>query len=159
MVCVFFFFKQKTAYEMRMSDWSSDVCASDLLTVRDGEALARAATPGGDGHLIRSLVQMDAPDHMKYRLLTQGWFMPKNLRIVENRIREIARETVEHMLSLGRECDFARDVAAHYPLRVIMDILGVPAEDEPRMLMLPQQLFGSTDQELNRGREIGRAHV
>src|SRR3546814_5720071 len=31
---VFFFFKQKTAYEMRISDWSSDVCSSDL----DGEA-------------------------------------------------------------------------------------------------------------------------
>src|SRR3546814_1014424 len=29
----FFFFKQKTAYEMRISDWSSDVCSSDLLTV------------------------------------------------------------------------------------------------------------------------------
>src|SRR3546814_6821614 len=29
--CVFFFFKQKTAYEMRISDWSSDVCSSDLL--------------------------------------------------------------------------------------------------------------------------------
>src|SRR3546814_12220903 len=31
--CYFFFFKQKTAYEMRMSDWSSDVCSSDLLVV------------------------------------------------------------------------------------------------------------------------------
>src|SRR3546814_10120351 len=31
--CFFFFFKQKTAYEMRISDWSSDVCSSDLLTV------------------------------------------------------------------------------------------------------------------------------
>src|SRR3546814_1197819 len=30
MIC-FFFFKQKTAYEMRMSDWSSDVCSSDLV--------------------------------------------------------------------------------------------------------------------------------
>src|SRR3546814_1357173 len=29
-VCVCFFFKQKTAYEMRISDWSSDVCSSDL---------------------------------------------------------------------------------------------------------------------------------
>src|SRR3546814_3909125 len=29
-VCFFFFFKQKTAYEMRISDWSSDVCSSDL---------------------------------------------------------------------------------------------------------------------------------
>src|SRR3546814_9016745 len=31
MVVFFFFFKQKTAYEMRISDWSSDVCSSDLL--------------------------------------------------------------------------------------------------------------------------------
>src|SRR3546814_6454553 len=30
---IFFFFKQKTAYEMRISDWSSDVCSSDLLRV------------------------------------------------------------------------------------------------------------------------------
>src|SRR3546814_4916534 len=29
-VCLFFFFKQKTAYELRISDWSSDVCSSDL---------------------------------------------------------------------------------------------------------------------------------
>src|SRR3546814_8212538 len=32
----FFFFKQKTAYEMRISDWSSDVCSSDLLSHRAG---------------------------------------------------------------------------------------------------------------------------
>src|SRR3546814_8239143 len=31
--CCFFFFKQKTAYEMRISDWSSDVCSSDLVLV------------------------------------------------------------------------------------------------------------------------------
>src|SRR3546814_1527072 len=33
----FFFFKQKTAYEMRISDWSSDVCSSDLAIRREGE--------------------------------------------------------------------------------------------------------------------------
>src|SRR3546814_5592750 len=33
-MCVFFFFKQKTAYEMRISDWSSDVCSSDLVILR-----------------------------------------------------------------------------------------------------------------------------
>src|SRR3546814_10760484 len=31
MIVLFFFFKQKTAYEMRISDWSSDVCSSDLM--------------------------------------------------------------------------------------------------------------------------------
>src|SRR3546814_4871433 len=36
-VVFFFFFKQKTAYEMRISDWSSDVCSSDLHQPRDAE--------------------------------------------------------------------------------------------------------------------------
>src|SRR3546814_2906932 len=34
----FFFFKQKTAYEVRISDWSSDVCSSDLIVLRHGDA-------------------------------------------------------------------------------------------------------------------------
>src|SRR3546814_2893997 len=41
MYFVFFFFKQKTAYEMRISDWSSDVCSSDLTAA--GEANNQAA--------------------------------------------------------------------------------------------------------------------
>src|SRR3546814_9710800 len=41
-VCVFFFFfKQKTAYEMRISDWSSDVCSSDLCLMADYKAPLR----------------------------------------------------------------------------------------------------------------------
>src|SRR3546814_17279343 len=36
MSVVFFFFKQKTAYEMRISDWSSDVCSSDLCLIATG---------------------------------------------------------------------------------------------------------------------------
>src|SRR3546814_6100426 len=36
-VLFFFFFKQKTAYEMRISDWSSDVCSSDLAGAADVE--------------------------------------------------------------------------------------------------------------------------
>src|SRR3546814_6633100 len=35
--CFFFFFKQKTAYEMRISDWSSDVCSSDLADFPRGQ--------------------------------------------------------------------------------------------------------------------------
>src|SRR3546814_528579 len=37
--CLVFFFKQKTAYELRISDWSSDVCSSDLVLARDLKAL------------------------------------------------------------------------------------------------------------------------
>src|SRR3546814_6044469 len=38
---LFFFFKQKTAYEMRISDWSSDVCSSDLLPCTDDDDMRR----------------------------------------------------------------------------------------------------------------------
>jgi cytochrome P450 len=128
---------------------------SPTLTDLAGEELVKAITPNGDGHLIRSLVQMDAPDHMKYRLLTQSWFMPKNIKKLEAQIRVIARETVDKMLAGDSgECDFAKEVAAFYPLRVVMSILGVPPEDEPRMLMLTQQIFGPTDPEINRSREM-----
>src|SRR3546814_10698602 len=41
--CFFFFFKQKTAYEMRISDWSSDVCSSDLNLFRVGKELEERA--------------------------------------------------------------------------------------------------------------------
>src|SRR3546814_1571976 len=46
MDCMFFFFKQKTAYEMRISDWSSDVCSSDLCLFATLMALWRAARSG-----------------------------------------------------------------------------------------------------------------
>ncbi|MDP9103451.1 MAG: cytochrome P450 [Pseudomonadota bacterium] len=108
------------------------------------------ALTGGSPHLVRSLVQMDEPDHMKYRALTQGWFMPQNLKKLEGRIREIARGFVHRMVDHGGECDFVADVALHFPLHVIMEILGVPEADEPRMLKLTQELFGASDSELNR---------
>src|SRR3546814_10291411 len=46
LVVVFFFFKQKTAYELRISDWSSDVCSSDLVP---DFSLGRPRRPGGSG--------------------------------------------------------------------------------------------------------------
>src|SRR3546814_9270627 len=46
-LCFFFFFKQKTAYEMRISDWSSDVCSSDL--VDHGAAIGKLHHRGGHG--------------------------------------------------------------------------------------------------------------
>jgi len=116
---------------------------------KEGEARVRQMT-GGSPHLVRSLVQMDAPDHPKYRALTQAWFMPPSIRKLEDRIREIARASVQRMAETGGKCDFVKEVALHYPLHVVMEILGVPEADEPRMLMLTQELFGATDPELGR---------
>src|SRR3546814_6282239 len=44
-----FFFKQKTAYEMRISDWSSDVCSSDLLRRVEQRAGQAGPRPAPDG--------------------------------------------------------------------------------------------------------------
>src|SRR3546814_3116397 len=54
MLFIFFFSKQKTAYEMRISDWSSDVCSSDLKTVERTEWLLdhrRSRQPRGPATL------------------------------------------------------------------------------------------------------------
>src|SRR3546814_11964473 len=47
--CCFFFFKQKTAYEMRISDWSSDVCSSDLREVGPCHKPLPLASDGREG--------------------------------------------------------------------------------------------------------------
>jgi cytochrome P450 len=107
---------------------------------------------GGSPHLVRSLVTFDAPEHMDYRKLTQSWFMPKNLANLELRIREIARSSIDAMVATGGACDFVGQVSALYPLHVVMQILGVPDEDEPLMLKLTQEMFGSEDPDLNRAR-------
>ncbi len=54
------------------------------------------------------------------------------------------------MAAAGGEIDFVRDIAVHYPLLVVMSVLGVPPEDEPMMLRLTQQYFGNNDAELAR---------
>ena len=122
--------------------------------------LAPAATTGfvqmmtGRKHLVRSLVQMDDPDHSKYRMLTQGWFMGANLRRLQARIDALAAQYVDRLEALGGRCDFVKDVAIWYPLRVIMSILGVPEEDEAFMLKLTRELFGGTDPDVQRSFEL-----
>src|SRR3546814_6659639 len=71
---IFFFFKQKTAYEMRISDWSSDVCSSDLLAAghdhddhRDG--VGEQEDLGADeAHVVR----VEAAGHAGHRRADDG---------------------------------------------------------------------------------------
>lgn len=107
--------------------------------------------------LIKTLINMDGREHLEHRRITNEWFKPANLRKrVESGLRPLARRFVDRMADLGGLCDFARDVALYYPLHVIMDILGVPEGDEPRMLQLTQQLFGAQDPDVAGGEEQGR---
>jgi hypothetical protein len=105
----------------------------------------------GAGQLFRSIVAMNEPDHRAYRALTQSWFQLASLRRFEPRIRALARRHVERMLATGGTCDFASEIAAHYPLLVVMAILGVPEEDEAFLLRLTREYFGSRDDDLKRG--------
>ena len=141
----------------RQNDLFHNEDRSATLTTIEADRRVREMM-GGSPNILRSLVQMDNPDHMQYRRLTQSWFMPQNLRGLEDRIREIARGFIDKMAAKGTECDFARDVAFLYPLHVIMEVLGVPAADEPRMLKLTQELFGTQDPDVNRaGKELDDA--
>lgn len=121
------------------------------LTTREVERRIREHN-GGSPHMVRSLVQMDAPDHPKFRILTQAWFSPPNLRKIEPRIRAIAKQFVDRLFEKREACDFAEEIAFHYPLHVIMNLIGVPSSDEPLMLRLTQELFGASDAKLNRTR-------
>src|SRR3546814_7679346 len=73
-ICRLFVFKQKTAYEMRISDWSSDVCSSDLdvqRTDRDGGALMlgnRGREPVGERHAAPLDADEDEPGRTRLLL-------------------------------------------------------------------------------------------
>jgi cytochrome P450 len=117
---------------------------NSVLGPRNAAEKMRAA-----GVDLKTLIHMDGAEHRNYRKLTNDWFKPANLRReLEGAIDSLAKKFVDRMAELGGECDFATDVALHYPLRVIMSVLGVPEEDEPRMLRLTQKIFGSEDPEI-----------
>jgi cytochrome P450 len=119
-----------------------------VFSARSAIEFSRAVT--GSNMLVDSLVVFDAPIHMKYRKLTQSWFMPNNLKLLEAEITALAKKTVDRLLDNGPDGDFVPLVAAPYPLHVVMQILGVPEADEPRMLFLTQQMFGGQDEDLNK---------
>src|SRR3546814_17999804 len=78
-------FKQKTAYEMRISDWSSDVCSSDLLCL-DGAAVAIAHRDGRGQIAERDMI---LPKHLERRVGIHDL-------VVRIAVEELRRLVVEH---------------------------------------------------------------
>jgi cytochrome P450 len=98
------------------------------------------------GTLLRTLIHMDDPDHRALRPIAAESFRPKTLRTLQRDVTALAQRYVDAMV--GRdECDFVADVAVHYPLSVILSLLGLPERDFPRMLRLTQEIFGGDDPE------------
>lgn len=124
----------------------------DSVLASDADNERRRTMP-----VIKTLIHMDGREHREHRKITNDWFKPANLRkTVEGALAPLARRYVDRMLELGGECDFARDVALYYPLHVIMSVLGVPEDDEPRMLQLTQQIFGAQDPDVGGGDDQGQ---
>src|SRR3546814_8444329 len=77
-LCIFCVFKQKTAYEMRISDWSSDVCSSDLI---EQAAFSPSNVVPGIGHSPDKMLQariFSYADAHRYRLGTHYEALPVN---------------------------------------------------------------------------------
>jgi hypothetical protein len=103
------------------------------------------------GNLLRTLIHVDDPEHRALRGITSDWFLPKSLQRLESRLSALSLASVNKMAEMGNTCDFARDIAMPLPLNVILAILGLPESDYSRMLQLTQELFGSADEEMQRG--------
>ncbi len=116
-----------------------------ILGNKEGDAIREM-----QGHLVKSLVQMDDPEHRLHRNLTADWFLPKNLAALDGRLAELADRSIDQMVAAGGEIDFASQIAMQYPLYVILAILGLPESDYQRMLKLTQELFGAEDEEFKR---------
>jgi cytochrome P450 len=92
-------------------------------------------------------VHLDGTAHRDHRAVTNDWVTPAAATHRQPRIDELAHLYVQKMRDLGGTCDFAKDIAQPYTLRVIMDIYGVPEQDEALMLGLTQGIFGAADPE------------
>jgi cytochrome P450 len=110
---------------------------------------ARRQREQGGAFQMRTIINMDQPDHRKFRKIASPWFTPRGLSRLDAIVGKTARELVD---GLGREgeCDFVRDVASLHPLKILASILGVPPQDEPFILRVTNEMFGAEDPEFQR---------
>jgi cytochrome P450 len=138
--------------EVTNPEMRAEILGEIFKRLQDSPKLLQVLASSGQGGLIRSLVQMDPPDHPKYRALVQPWFKPGNLKRLEDRLVVITKQILDDMMGDGgeRELDFVQDVAVYHPLKMIVELLAVPQEDEWRILKLTNELFAGDDPEMKR---------
>lgn len=101
------------------------------------------------------MLNMDPPTHVKYRRLVAHNFTPRMIDKLESHIRDLAREIVDEMAERG-SCDFVADVAAQLPMKTIMEIVGVPEEDQRHLFDISNKLVGFDDPEMQGSFDEGR---
>ena len=101
------------------------------------------------------MINMDPPDHLKYRRLVRNAFTPKKVDSYHERFGEIARDIVEKAIE-GGECEFVEDMAAELPLIAICELMGVPLDKRRRLFELTNIMLGMDDPELTTSEEDGQ---
>jgi cholest-4-en-3-one 26-monooxygenase len=117
-------------------------------------------TPGGNDpasmEIMRQLIiNMDPPDHIKYRRVVRNAFTSKAVDALEPLMREFAKNIVDKVAARG-ECEFVSDVSAEMPLFVICALMDMPAEKRQTFASLVDIMIGMDDPELDVSAEAGQ---
>jgi cholest-4-en-3-one 26-monooxygenase len=98
--------------------------------------------------LVQSImINMDPPQHVKYRRLVQPGFTPKMVKEIEPTIRKHARDIVDRVAEKG-ECEFVEDLASELPLTLICELVGIPYEDRKKIFEWSNNMIGGDDPDL-----------
>ncbi|MBH0118736.1 cytochrome P450 [Rhodococcus sp. CX] len=115
-----------------------------ILANQAGDEFTKSIN-NGSLRILETLTYLDPPEHTEIKDIAVDWFRPTNLAKWETTIRDLAKASVARLLETDGRIDFVKDFALYYPLHVIMSLFGVPEEDEPRMMALTQEFFGTAD--------------
>src|SRR3954453_6971938 len=77
------------------------------------------------------ILYKDPPEHNKYRAVLQRFFTARAVERWEAMIEDVVTRAIDDVIERG-ECDFVRDLAVPVPLRVLLNLMGVPEDDLPR---------------------------
>lgn len=97
-------------------------------------------------------IELDAPEHKKYRALLAPLFTPRAVKQLEARIREVTIEVIEAFASKG-ECEFVHDFSQRMPTRILMSMIGYPSDDAALDHFMPwvDAFFRGTGEEHTHG--------
>jgi cholest-4-en-3-one 26-monooxygenase len=98
----------------------------------------------------RHLLNMDPPDHGRYRRVAAKQFTPRTVTELAPHVEEMTREILDAAAAKGQG-DFVADVSAPLTIGVIADMLGVPASDRRLMFRWTNEVIAPTDPEFQRG--------
>ena len=90
------------------------------------------------------MLNMDPPQHDRFKLLVSRGFTPKNAPLLRPKIEELARDIVDAVLAKG-ECDFVTEIAGRLPSGLIAELMGMPREDGERLYDLTEIMHTNDD--------------